>query len=89
MRFGELQVDPKKKSQLVYSIGKMLKAESTDYPTPYPLSNEQELFIIKWRFRHCFKFDLITKMLDGEEKESEAKKFWWSIETDCECSVMK
>ena len=61
----------------------MLRAESMTYPTPYPLSSEQELFLNKWRLRWCFKFDLITKMPDGEEKEKEADKFWWSVETDC------
>ena len=34
-------------------------------------------------FRHYFQCDLITKMPDGEEKEKEPKKFWWSVETDC------
>ena len=53
------------------------------YPTPYPLSSKQELFLNKWKLRQCFKFDLITKMPDGEEKEKEADKFWWSGETDC------
>ena len=83
MRLGELQVDSKKKSQLLYLIGQMLRAESMTYPTPYPLSNEQELFINKCEFRQYFKYDLITKMPDGEEKDKEAKKFWWSVETDC------
>ena len=60
----------------------MLKTELADYPMPCPLSNEQELFINKWRLSHCFKYDLITKMKDGKEKEKEAKTFWWSIEAD-------
>ena len=61
----------------------MVKAITTAFPMPYPLSNEQELFVHKWRFRHCFKYDLITKMKDGEEKDKEEKKFWWSIDVDC------
>ena len=73
IRLGELQVDSKKKSQLLYLIGQMLRAESMTYPMPYPLSNEQELFINKWVFRCYFKFELITKMPDGEEKENEVK----------------
>ena len=48
---------------------------------PYPLSNEQELFVNKWRFRRCFKYDLITKM-KGEGKDKEAEKFWWCNEAD-------
>ena len=83
MRLGEFQVDSKKKAQLMYSIWQMLKESSTSYPMPYTISNEQELFINKWGYRCCFKYDLITKMQDGEEKDSEAKKFWWSIEEDC------
>ena len=35
MRLGELQVDDKRKSQLVYSIGQLLKEKSTPY---YPFS---------------------------------------------------
>ena len=61
----------------------MLKAESTVYPMPCPLSNEQELLMNKWRFRHCLKYDLISKMQDGEENDKEEKKFWWSVDTDC------
>ena len=30
-----------------------------------------------------FKYKQITKMPDGEEKEKEKAKFWWSAETDC------
>ena len=83
MRLGELQVDPKQKTQLLYSIQQMLKAEPMTYPTLHPLSSKQDLFINKWRFRRCTKFKLIDEMPDGEEKEKEADKFWWSIETDC------
>ena len=68
MRLGELQVDSKKKSQLLYLIGQMLRAESITYPMHYLLTNEQEFFIYKWGFRHYFRYDLITKMPDGEEK---------------------
>ena len=72
MRLGELQVESKKKSQLLYLIGQMLKAESMTYPMPYPLSSEQGLFINKWGSRWYFKYDLITKMQDGEQKDKEA-----------------
>ena len=83
MRLGELQVDDERKGQLVYSIGQMLKESSMPYQTPYPLSNEQEIFFHKQKFRHCFKYYLITKMQDGEGKDNEEKKFWWSIKEDC------
>ena len=77
MRLGELQVDDKRKGQLMYSIGQMLKESSTPNPTPnptpYPLSNEQELLNNKWKYRQCFKCDLITKMQDGEGKNKEEK----------------
>ena len=68
MRLGELQVDPKKKSQQKYSIGQLLKEDPTACPMPYPLGNEQELFINKWRPRHCFKYDLVKK-IQMEKKE--------------------
>ena len=61
----------------------MLKVESMEYPMTYPLSSEQDLFLNKWKLRQCFKYDLITKMPDGEEKEHKAVKFWWSVQTDC------
>ena len=73
MRLGELQVDDKRKGQLIYSIGQMLKENSTPNPTPYPLSNEQELLNNKWKHRQCFKYDIITKMQDGEGKNKEEK----------------
>ena len=50
--WDELQVDSNKKSQLLYSIGEILRAESMTYPTPYPLSYGQELFFNKWGLRH-------------------------------------
>ena len=84
MGLGELQVNDKRKSQLVYSIGQVLKERSA----PFPLSSvtylpSQEILMNKWKLRHYFKYDLISKMQDGEEKSKEEKKFWWSIEEDC------
>ena len=84
MRLGELQVDDKRKSQLVYSIGELLKERST----PIPLSSvtylpSQVILMAKWKLRHYSKYDLFSKMPDGEEKSKEEKKFWWSIEEDC------
>ena len=84
MRLGELQQNDKRKRQLLYSIGQMLKESAMSYPTPYPLSSKQELFLNKWKLRQDFKYDLISKMKDGKEKDTEEKKFWWSIkEEDC------
>ena len=54
-----------------------------EYPMTDPLSSEQDLFLNKWKLRWCFKYNLITKMPDREEKEQEKAKFWWSVETDC------
>ena len=54
-----------------------------EYAMTYPLSSEQDLFLNKWKLRWCFKYNLITKMPDGAEKEQEEAKFWWSVETDC------
>ena len=83
IRLGELQVNSKKNNQLLYAIGSMLRVESMEYPMTYLLSSEQELFLNKWKLRWCFKNDLITKTPDGDEKEHEAAKFWWSVETNC------
>ena len=68
MRLAELQANLKKKNQLLYSIGQMLREESMTYPTPYPLSSELELFLDRWKLMWCSKFDQITKMPDGEKK---------------------
>ena len=68
MQLGELQANQKKKNQLLYAIGSMLRLESMEYPMTYPLSTEQDLFLNKWNLRWCFKYDLVTKMPDGEEK---------------------
>ena len=88
MRLGELQQNDKRKKQLLYSIGQILKESSTSYPRPYPLSSEQELFLNKWKLRRDFKYDLISKMKDEKEKEREEMKFWWSIkEEDCFTTV--
>ena len=78
MRFSELQVDDKRKSQLMYSIGQMLKESST----PFPLSNAtylpvQEVLMNKWKLRCHFKYGLILKMQDAEESSREQKKFCW------------
>ena len=83
MQLGDLQQYQKKKNQLLFAIGSMLRAESMEYPMTYPLNSEQDLFLNKWKLRWCFKYNLITKMPDGEEKEQEKAKFWWSVETDC------
>ena len=84
MRLGELQVDYKRKSQLVYSIGLMLMESSTSFPlrnvTYMPI---QEILMNKWKLRHHFKYDLISKMQDAEERPKEEKKFWCTIKEDC------
>ena len=54
-----------------------LKVETMEYPMTYPLSGEQDLSLNK------FKYNLFYKMPDGEEKDQEDAKFWWSLETDC------
>ena len=63
MRLGELQVDDKRKSQLIHSIGHMLKETST----PFPLNSLtylsiQEFLINKWELRCYFKYDQILKI---------------------------
>ena len=83
MWLGELQQSQKKKNQLLFSIGSVLRVESMEYAMTYPLSSTQDLFLNKWKLRWCFKYNLITKMPDGAEKEQEEAKFWWSVETDC------
>ena len=82
IRLGELQVHSERKGQLIFSIRQMVKESSTPYPTHYPLSNEEGLFIKKLKCRHCYKYDLSTKMPNGEEKDNEENSFWWLIETD-------
>ena len=48
------------------------------------LNFDKPLFQNKWFFRRVYKLDLIDKMPEGNEKEKEAVKFWWSIEEgDC------
>ena len=68
MRLVELHMNSKKKNQLIYAIGSMLRVESMEYPMTYPISSDQDLFLDKLKLRQCFKYDLITKMPDGEEK---------------------
>ena len=75
MRLGELQQNDKRKKQLLYSIGQMLKESSMSYPTTYPLSSEQELFLNKWKLRRDFKYDLISKTKDGKEKTEKRRNF--------------
>ena len=84
MRLSELQVDDKRKSQLMHSVGHMLKKSST----PFPLSSVtylpiQEILFNKWKLRCYFKYDLILKIQDTEERSQEEKKFWWTMEEDC------
>ena len=83
MRLGELQVNQKKKNQLLFSIGPMLQVESMEYPMTFPLSSAQDLFLNKRKLRWCFKNELIMKMPDGDKKVQEETKFWWPVETDC------
>ena len=49
----------------------------------YPLSSEQDLFLNKWKLRWYYKYNLINKMQEGDEKDQEDAKFWWAVETDC------
>ena len=71
MRLGDIQQNQKKKNQLLFALGSMLKVETMEYPMTYPLSSEQNLFLNKWKLRWCYKYNLIDKMPDGEEKEQE------------------
>ena len=89
MRLGELQVDDKRKSQLMHSIGHMLKERSTLFllssVTYLPI---QDILINKWKLRCYSKYDLISKIQDAEERSKEEKKFWWTIEEDCSLEYM-
>ena len=92
MRLGELQQNDKRKKELLDSIGQMLKESSTSNPTPYPLSNDQELFLSKWKLRTDFKHDLISKMKYGKEKTKKKGNSGGQLKkkTDLlECLVMK
>ena len=86
MRLGELQAQSlKKKKQLLFSIEKMLKVQTSENTT---LNFDKPLFKNKWFFRRVYKLELINKMPEGKEKEKEAAKFWWSIEEgDCFATV--
>ena len=66
----------------------MLRVESMEFPMTYPLCSEQDLFLNNRKLRQCCKYNLITKRSDGEEKEQEEAKFWWSVETDCFTRVL-
>ena len=82
-RLGELQVHDERKSQLMHSIGHMLKESST----PFPLSSVtylpiQEILINKWKLKHYFKYDLFLKF-KMQERSKEEKHFWWTIKEDC------
>ena len=83
MRLGEMQQNQKRKNQLLFAIGSMLKVETMEYPMTCPLSSEQDLFFNKWKLSKCYKYNLINKMPEGDEKDQEDAKFWWSVETDC------
>ena len=83
IRLGDIKENQKPKNQLLFAIGRKLRVETMEYPMTYPLSSEQDLFLNKWELRWCFKFNLIDKMPDGEEKEKERAMFWWSLEEDC------
>ena len=77
MRLSELQVDDKRNSQLMYSIGQMLKESLT----PFPLRNVtylpvQVIHINKWKLRCHFKYNLVYKLQDAEERSKEERKFW-------------
>ena len=67
MRLGELQVNDKRNSQLMYSIGQVLREKST----PDPLRNitylpSREILMNKWKLRHDFKYVQFSNMQDGE-----------------------
>ena len=85
MKLGELQAKSlKKKKQLLATIGKMLKVQTSKNTT----SNfDEDLFQNKWFFRKLYKLDLIDKMPEGKAKEKEAVRFWWSTE-DEDCFTM-
>ena len=82
MRLGDIQQN-QKKHKLLFAIMPMLKVETMEYPMTYPLSSEQDLFLNKWKLRWCYKYNLIEIIPEGEEKDQEDAKFWWSVETDC------
>ena len=85
MKLGELQAkSPKKKKQLLTSIRKMLKVQTSKNMT----SNfDEDLFQNKWCFRKLYKLDLIKTMPEGKAKEEEEARFWWSI-ADEDCFTM-
>ena len=76
MRLGDIQQNQEKKNPLLFAIGSMLKVETMEYPMTYPLSSEQDIFLNKWKLRWCYKYNLIHKISEGEEKDQEDAKFW-------------
>ena len=71
IRLGDMQENPKVEHHLLYVLGQKLKVESMDYPTPCPLSNEQDLCLNKWELRPSFKYNLFDLMPESEEKEKD------------------
>ena len=89
-RFGDMLKDEKRKSQLKYELGRLMD----EYAVPLPLGNfnlnNKETRRLKlWKNQRGMWFDQVEHMEEGQEKNKEWEKFWWTVDEDMFTYVMK
>ena len=89
-RFGDMLKNEKRKSQFKYELGRLMG----EYAVPLPLgnlnmNNKETRSLELWKNRREMWFDHIEHMEEGQVKNKEWGKFWWTIDEDMFAYVMK
>ena len=89
-RFGDMLKDEKRKSQFKYELGRLMG----EYAVPLPLgnfnlSNKETRRLKLWNNQRGMWFDRIEHMEEGQKKNEEWEKFWWTVDEDMFTYVMK
>ena len=89
-RFGDMLKDEKRKSQFKYELGRVMG----EYTVPLPLgnfnlNNKETRRLELWKNQRGIWFDHVEHMEQGQEKNKEWEKFWWTVDEDMFTYVMK
>ena len=89
-RFGDMLKEEKRKSQFKYELGRLMG----EYAVPLPLgnlnlNNKETRRVELCNNRRGMWFDHVEHMEEGQEKNKEWGKFWWTVDEDMFTYVMK
>ena len=89
-RLGDMLKDEKRQSQFKYELGQLMD----EYAVPLHLGNfnmnsKETRRLELWKNQRGMWFDHVEHIEEGQEKNKEQEKFWWTVDEDEFTYVMK